>query len=114
VNATDHRGHSALHYTIGHSYSAAMAQLLLDAGADVHLRPHDGEPVLLRAAIECELELVRVLLAAGADAAYVHSDGRTCLHNAAAKGDLAVLRALLESGAGTVVNKPLQMCKCCG
>jgi uncharacterized protein len=114
VNATDSDGHSALHYAVGHSFSAELAQLLLAAGADVHSCPHDGEPVLLRAATECDLELVRVLLAAGADAAYVHSDGRTCLQDAAAKSHLAVLRALLENGASAVVNRPVQMCKCCG
>jgi hypothetical protein len=79
---------------------AALARLLLQAGAQVNAR-HQGLTPLCRAASSGFLDVVAVLLAAPGiqvDAAE-EEQGRTPLWIASAKGHLGIVRALLKAGA---------------
>ncbi len=58
---------------------AVVAQLLIDAGADVNARSATGKPVLLLAAYDASPRIVEMLLKAGADVESPVSSGGTVL-----------------------------------
>ena len=73
-------------------------KLLLMAGADVHVRDHDGADALHYAAGQGHDEIVKALLLAGANARGQSSDGRLPLHRAAGNGKLGSALLLLQQG----------------
>jgi uncharacterized protein len=108
VNATDHYGHTALHLvsTATSGNTSAMAQLLLDSGADVHIQSKGGLTVLDSAAFTGNLECAKVLIAAGADVNHSDNTGKyTCLHEAITHNHSAIVQLLLENGATAVINR---------
>ena len=73
-------------------------KLLLMAGADVHVRDHDGADALHYAAGQGHDEIVKALLLAGANARGRSSDARLPLHRAAGNGKLGSALLLLQHG----------------
>lgn len=87
-----------------------IAQLLLEAGAEVDarnaysqetalIRAAAGGTALIRAATGGTAEVVRLLLQAGADVGARDRDAMTALHRAAAWDDLETVELLLKAGA---------------
>ena len=78
----------------------AIAQILLDAGADTEQVNAWGRNAMFLAAWEQRDEIVRLMIAAGADvhAAATH-DEWSPLHKAAEMGNAAMVRMLLDAGA---------------
>lgn len=83
----------------------SAVQLLLKAGANLHVVDSRGYPPLSVAARCGQAEVIGALLAAGAslDAPAPGTGGRTALHLAAEAGQLEAVRLLCDAGA--VVNK---------
>ncbi|KAI0161909.1 ankyrin repeat-containing domain protein [Hypoxylon sp. FL1284] len=78
--------------------SEAAVECLLEAGADIHVRNpsrDQDEPVLVTAAREGTVGIVRVLMKHGADVNEQAKDGWTALHAAARRGALDIIQALL-------------------
>lgn len=105
-----HDGWPPLHLAafFGHRETA---EVLLDAGADVHAVARNSEANLaINAAAAGKLadrrpEIVRLLLTRGSPVDGRGSPtGHTPLHEAAFNGDLALVRVLLESGADRSVR----------
>lgn len=80
-----------------------VAQVLLDAGADVNAQASDHCNALICASIFGSLETTKLLLQHGADASLVDDDQETALDVSCYKGHLDVVKALLD--AGTDVNR---------
>jgi ankyrin repeat protein len=76
-----------------------VAQVLLEAGADLHTRDDDGGTLLHAAAWSGNGAVVRFLLQRGLDVNAATKSGRTPLMAAAEEGHLEAARALLEAGA---------------
>jgi ankyrin repeat protein len=78
-----------------------VADLLLQHGADVNARAHNGlaNTPILCAVIAQHTEIVALLLAHGADVNAPNSAGSTPLHKAAIGGNCSLLRLLLAHGA---------------
>ena len=72
-----------------------VVELLLDAGADVDARQHNGWTALQAAAQHGSAELAALLLERGADPHLAMDEGKTALDIARAQGHAAVV-ALLE------------------
>jgi uncharacterized protein len=120
VNAVDVNGYTALHAVNvnSHSDAAAINELLLANGADVHKRTNDGCTALNVAANQGHIECVKVLIAAGADVNSADSGDLTNLHMAVTENHGAIAQLLLEHGATAVMNEVLPItCKssndCC-
>ena len=75
------------------------AARLVDAGVDVDVQRSDGKTLLILAAKESDVILVRKLIGAGADVNVTTSNGGTALMFAAIRGDIETQAALLEAGA---------------
>lgn len=75
------------------------AARLVDAGVDVDMHRSDGKTLLILAAKESDVILVRKLIASGADVNATTENGGTALMFAAIRGDREVQSALLEAGA---------------
>jgi ankyrin repeat protein len=78
VNAMEHNW-TALHSATLQPRADVM-QLLLAAGADVHLRNHEEDQPIHLVAMNSDVQCMRLLLAAGADINSVDVDGCTALH----------------------------------
>ncbi len=78
-----------------HGQVPAIAQLLIDAGADVKKANYYGVTALYIAARAGDAVATRMLLAAGADANATLPAGETVLMTAAKAGNADVVRALL-------------------
>jgi ankyrin repeat protein len=76
-----------------------LAQLLVDANADVNKANYYGVTALYLAAREGDAAMTRMLLAAGADANVTLPAGETVLMTAAKAGNPEVVSALLTGGA---------------
>ncbi|MDE2980714.1 MAG: ankyrin repeat domain-containing protein [Gemmatimonadota bacterium] len=101
VNAAQGDGMTALHWSARNG-DPSLANVLLDAGADVHAGTRIGHYTALHMAGEVGAgEVVALLLDAGADPmARVDVAGRpTPLHFAAASGSVLAVEALLGAGA---------------
>jgi uncharacterized protein len=77
----------------------AMADILLQAGADPNGANDYGATALYAAAASADPAMTAKLLASGADANTHLQSGETPLMAAALRGNLATVRALLEGGA---------------
>ena len=78
---------------------AEMARLLIDNGANVDIRNHDGNTPLHWAAGEGQKELVVILIAHGADVNARGKGGWTPLRWAEAHGQKEIARILMAAGA---------------
>jgi len=81
-----------------HGGRIAMAELLLDQGADPDLGSGDERPAEM-AVRHRDLAMIRVLVDHGASLGAGGSQGRTLLHQAASTGDVATARFLLRLGS---------------
>lgn len=75
------------------------AARLVAAGVDVNVHRSDGKTLLILAAKENDVVLVRRLIAAGADVNAVTDNGGTALMFAAIGGDLETQSTLIDAGA---------------
>lgn len=99
VNAAQGDGMTALHWAAERG-DAAMAQLLLKAGAKVTPVTRNGGYTPLHIAARAGSgAVVQALLAAGADPSRMTATGATALHLAAQAGDVAAVQALLARKA---------------
>jgi ankyrin repeat protein len=123
VNTVDHGGYTALYRASSSSCEdAAMIELLLANGADVHIRAADNSRTALdAAAIKGHLKTVKLLVAAGCDVNSADSSGMTSLHLALERHHSEVVQLLLEHGATAVINNVLPVrcplsntCLCAG
>lgn len=95
VTATNRNGMTALH----NAASGAMAELLVDRGADVNARDDIGWTPLHCAARICANGVVEVLVARGADINATNNDAWTPLHWAARDGCKETVEFLLAHKA---------------
>jgi uncharacterized protein len=106
VNAVTSDGSTALHCACMRSSgdSAAMVELLLANGADVHMCNDVDSTALDTAAYYGSTPCAKALIAAGAEVNHNESDGHSTLHIAIMANHAAVAQLLLEHGATAVVN----------
>ncbi|KAK2766117.1 hypothetical protein FQN54_007632 [Arachnomyces sp. PD_36] len=104
-------GLTALYYAIS-AGDEGVAQLLLEAGADVKARttcdPGTGESVLHMAVASFKHSILSLLIRYGADvnAAGTNPAGQTALHIATQYGDEVSLRELIKAGADVFATFP--------
>ena len=77
---------------------------LIDNGADVNERSHDGMTALMWAALHGHVSTLQRLLALGAVVKDADNFGRTPLIFAAMGGDEACVRSLLSAGASRGIH----------
>jgi uncharacterized protein len=106
VNAVRRDGCTALHCACleGSGDSAAMIELLLANGADVHKCDSSGRTALDTAANYGSVQCMSALVAAGADVNHTDSTGKYSLHIAADMQHAAAVQLLLQHGAAAVMN----------
>lgn len=75
------------------------AARLLDSGVDLDVQRTDGKTLLILAAKESDVILVRRLIAAGANVNATTNNGGTALMFAAIRGDVGTQTALIDAGA---------------
>jgi ankyrin repeat protein len=109
VDACDSHGFTALHTAQSKgSDAAAMIELLLANGADVH-KCCEGDQTALSMAVYCgNVESAKVLIAAGSDVHHV-CKGVNTLHIAVTMNHSAIVQLLLEHGATAVINRVVQV-----
>ncbi len=78
---------------------AAFAEMLLDEGADLHIRDNRGMTALSAAAEFGHDGVLKILMDAGADISVRDVDGMTPVHMAAKNGHAGALKRLLDAGA---------------
>ncbi|HLK69720.1 MAG TPA: ankyrin repeat domain-containing protein [Bryobacteraceae bacterium] len=99
INTSQGDGATALHWAAFRD-DQEMAQMLLDAGADVKAETREGSITpLFMACTNGSAGMVERLLKAGADANAVKSNGTTALMIAAASGGADAVKLLLDHGA---------------
>jgi len=85
---------TALHSTVADGGHAAVAKMLVRAGADVNARQQQGWTPLHGAADSDDRETVELLLGHGADPTAIHDGGKTALDIAREKGHAEVIEVL--------------------
>jgi ankyrin repeat protein len=98
VNATDSNGEGSLMYAVKHGH-CAMAELLLEKGADVNARGGDYNNALQAASYGGHEQIVKMLLDKGANVNAQGGRYSNALQAASSEGHEAVVRLLLEKGA---------------
>jgi len=83
--------------------SEDIARQLVDRGADVRARTHDGWTPL-HEAVKCSTELIGMLLARDADPDAATDGGYTPLHRASLLGRADVAEVLVQAGASGVAT----------
>jgi ankyrin repeat protein len=109
---TSHLGYTALHMTSGSSScdAAAMIELLLANGADVHKRGDNGCTALDAAADSGNMQCAKALIAAGADVHSGVNNGATGLHLAVIKQHAHMVELLLRRpGARAVMDSVISI-----
>jgi uncharacterized protein len=93
--------------------NAAIVDLLLANGADVHMCSTYGMTALHVAALNGNLQCAKALITAGADVNHTNLRGFSALHTAVKAKHAAVVQLLLEHGATAVMNNTVRM-QCSG
>lgn len=75
------------------------AARLIDSGVDLNAQRADGKTLLILAAKQSDVILVRQLIAAGANVNMTTGNGGTALMFAAIRGDIETQAALIDAGA---------------
>jgi uncharacterized protein len=105
VDAVTHDGCTVLHCaSMGSTDNAAMIELLLANGADVHKRTEHDRTALDVAASEGNVKCAKALIAAGIDVNDTSTTGHTSLHIAVVSEHSAVVQLLLDHGATAVMD----------
>lgn len=101
VNIADENGITALLYALVFSESSDLAEVLINAGADVNQKNNWGGAVLGNYLQNkgVTVEKISLLIEFGADINHVDDDGYTPLINAAEKQDPEIIQFLLDAGA---------------
>jgi beta-lactamase regulating signal transducer with metallopeptidase domain len=97
VNAVDERNMTPVALAAWNDRLAAVARLI-ELGADVDRRNHNGLTPLFCALDRGRPDMARLLLAGGADPFFRGYRGRTMLHMAARTGDAGMIRTLVSRG----------------
>jgi ankyrin repeat protein len=114
INAAFSSGETVLHAAAMTGKAEALALLLQQPGAPVHVLNSDGQTPLQTAAHE-SAACVQLLLEAGADVRVVTPKGCTVWHAAASNKLPDVMQLLLEhGGAADLIDAPAEQCECCG
>ncbi|KAF4627731.1 hypothetical protein G7Y89_g10420 [Cudoniella acicularis] len=103
VDCQDSYGATSLQIAAQHGHRA-VAQLLLDLGADIDMANECGETALYWAAKSGHSALVELLLLNGARVLTKDNEGWTALDWAVVGGNNEVVKMLLEHGADTAAN----------
>jgi ankyrin repeat protein len=98
VNATDSNGEGSLMYAVKHGH-CAMAELLLNKGADVHAQGGLYGYALQAASYRGDEAVVKLLLDKGADVNAQGGEYGNALQAASYRGDETVVKLLLNKGA---------------
>jgi uncharacterized protein len=106
VNATNINGCTALHTacTEHSGDDAAMIELLLANGADLHKCNTQQQTALVVAVLSGKLQCTKALIAAGADVNHLSSVGCSSLHMAINCQHAALVQLLLDNGATAAMN----------
>jgi uncharacterized protein len=106
VSTVDFQGYTALHTACAeHSGdTAAVVELLLANGADVHKCNTRQQTALAVAAFNGKLQCAKALIAAGADVNHIDTYGYYTLHVAIRGQQAALVQLLLDNGATAVMN----------
>ena len=98
MNAQNDAGDTALYLAAWLGDVNQIAQLLLDAGADVNYTKPNSETILTVAAWNGNTETVRLLLEAGVDVNVKNGYGKTALTVAVSQGHKDVENVLRNAG----------------
>jgi ankyrin repeat protein len=98
VNAMDSNGEGSLMYAVKHGH-CAMAELLLDKGADVNAQGGGYGNALQAASSKGHEAVVKLLLDKGADVNAQGGEDGNALQAASSEGHEAVVKLLLDKGA---------------
>ncbi len=87
--------------------ACAIAEVLIDAGADVNAQDTNGKTALNRAVAAGNVEMIRLLLKANARVDLVGKDRRTALHDVCMikNNDPEVVKALLSSASTASIDR---------
>jgi ankyrin repeat protein len=99
VTVASKQGRTPLMVAAARKGGAAIVDLLLSKGADVHAKDRVGETALTIAARSGDLDIVKLLLAKGAEPNTADAVGRRPLFAAAIGQNPAIVRLLLQHGA---------------
>jgi len=104
VNLAKRNGWAPLHWTVNIAKEqqhdgSVLAQLLIDAGANVNARTKTGNTPTKLAAANNRLDELNILLGANADANTANVAGWTPLFSAVDQNNIAMVRALIKGGA---------------
>ena len=91
VNHRDTDNNTALHCAVEQKHTG-IAQLLIDAGADIETKDNQGRSPLHSACDTGSLDIVKMLVEAGAGVRATDNDGSTCLTLAAECGHTEIVR----------------------
>ncbi len=86
------------------SRMSTLAQMLIDAGADVNAESSLGTPLMNAATNAWNLDIVQLLIDAGADVNKTDKDGKTALFYAASSGNDNIVALLIKAGADTNIK----------
>jgi ankyrin repeat protein len=106
ANQRKDTGDTPLHFAADYN-RAAIAQRLVDAGADVNAVDNDGYSPLRIVSEKGFPDVASVLLQKGADVNAVDKKGWTALHLAAQNGNTSVAKLLLDNAADYTIKEHL-------
>ena len=104
------KGESALHYLANEEICENtpnrenLVHLLLENGADIHLKDKFGATPMSEACFSLCASVVQLFIARGADVKEVNDRGYTLLESPVLQGETEIVDMLLDAGAGSVIN----------
>jgi ankyrin repeat protein len=98
LEIADKRGCTPLHFACDGGH-CELAALLIDRGADIHVRDVDGDTPLHWAAVAGRAEAAKLLISKGADVDARNMESATPLHYSILRGHKNLAELLIENGA---------------